>query len=651
MIVALVGNQNCGKTTLYNRLTGAGQPVGNWPGVTVAGHSAELLPLWQRGCSRPIRVADLPGTYSLSAFSRDEDVTRHFLLETPPDVIINVVDALHLERNLYLTLQLLALGIPVVVALNMLDSLHACGGQADPALLACRLKVPVIPVCARSGQGIGELLKAIAAAKPPSCPLFFGGAAGNALERLIHLLPERRYAILALGGAEALFGFIAEETQQQTAAVLQTLEQDTGVPSAEELAAEGYRCLQTLLHGCWKPGRTPAGAIWADRLLLSSRLAVPIFIGVLLLVFWLAFGSPGSFLTGLLTGCTARLTAAAKLWLANTRAAPWLVALLTEGILPGVESVIGFLPALLVLLLMMDLLEDSGYLTRAAFLMDRPLRRVGLGGRSIFSLTLGFGCTVPAVLSARGIRSERERRLVILLAPLMSCSAKLPVYALLAQAFFPRCAAGVIAALYLAGIGLAALVGWLSARQEQPGANAFLLELPPLRLPSAGNALRQTAKHCREFLGRVLSLVVLCSVLVWLLSSLSPRLAPVETLEDSLLGQLAGLLSPLLAPCGFGSREAAAALVTGLMAKESIISTLAVLAGSRGAAGIFASPLAAFSFLLFVLLYPPCVAASQMIREELNEPRLAFWWGAGRLLAAWGISMLVFQTGTLLGLG
>lgn len=651
MIVALVGNQNCGKTTLYNRLTGAGQHVGNWPGVTVAGHSADLLPLWQRSCSCPIRVVDLPGTYSLSAFSRDEDVTRRFLLETPPDVILNVVDTVHLERNLYLTLQLLSLGIPVVVALNMLDSLHAGGGQADPSVLAGKLKVPVVPLCARNGQGIGSLLKAITAAKPPSCPLFFCGAAGKALETLTHLLPRHRYAIFAFGGAEALSGLVAEETQQQTAVVLQKLEEATGVPPAETLATDGYHCLQTLLQGCWKPGRMPAGAIRTDGLLLSSRLAVPIFIGVMLLVFWLAFGLPGSFLTGLLAGRTAQLTAAAKLWLANTRAAPWLAALLTEGILPGVESVIGFLPALLLMLLMMDLLEDSGYLTRAAFLMDRPLRCVGLSGRSLFSLTLGFGCTVPAVLSARGIRSERERRLVILLAPLMSCSAKLPVYALLAQAFFPRFAAGVIATLYLAGIALAVLVGWLSARQEQQGLNAFLLELPPLRIPSAGNALRQTVKHCREFLGRVLSLVVLCSVLVWLLSNLSPRLVPVETLEESLLGQLAGLLSPLLAPCGFGSREAAAALITGLMAKESIISTLAVLAGSRGAAGVFASPLAAFSFLLFVLLYPPCVAASQMIREELNGAGSAFRWEAGRLLAAWGISMLVFQTGTLLGLG
>lgn len=648
MIVALVGNQNCGKTTLYNRLTGARQQVGNWPGVTVSKHSADLLQMWQHSCSQPVRVVDLPGTYSLSAFSRDEDVTRHFLLETPPDVIVNVVDAVHLERNLYLTLQLLSLGIPVVVALNMLDSLHICGGQVDPAALARKLKAPVIPICAKGGQGIVALIKSLEVAKPPAGTVLFSGKAGRTLEMLMSLLPQRRYALFAFDGDNALASLVPDTLRQQIDISLHKLEAQTGLSPAEALATEGYRALQSLLAGCWKPGDIPPAAFRAERLLAGSGWSVPFLAAAMALVFWLAFGSPGSMLTDVLAGLMARFTDSVKLRLQVSGAVPWLAELLTEGILPGIGSVIGFLPALLVMLLLMDLLEDSGYLARAAFLMDRPLRWMGIGGRSLFSLMLGFGCTVPAVLSTRGIRNERERRLTIFFAPLMSCSAKLPVYALLAHAFFPQMAALAIAGVYLTGLALAVLLGRLSVRKEQEQA-AFLLELPPLRIPSVGNALRQTMQHCREFLGRVFSLVVLSSVVVWLLSSLTPGLARAVALEQSILGHLSGWLAPLLAPCGFGSREAAAALVTGVLAKESILSTLAVLAGSRGAAGVFSSPLAAVSFLLFVLLYPPCIAALQTIRKELNDPRLALCWVLGRLLAAWGISMLVFQAGSLLG--
>lgn len=652
MIVALVGNQNCGKTTLYNRLTGAGQRVGNWPGVTVAKHTASLLSAWQRSCNEPVRVVDLPGTYSLSAFSGDEDVTRRFLLETPPDAIVNVVDAAHLERNLYLTLQLLSLGIPVIVALNMLDGLQAGGGWVDAALLAQKLRTPVIPICARNGQGIGNVVGSLESAAPPEGKIRYSGAAGKALDEVMRLVPERRLAPFLFDDPNLALQTVPQAQQSRILALLQRLEKETAQSPGDALAAERYRVVQALLADCWKPACLSTRAVRIDRLLVCSRLSVPILLGVAAAIFWLAFGTPGTFLTDVLSSLVARLTGRIRLGLQAVEAAPWLVGLLTEGILPGIGSVLGFLPALLVLLLLMDLLEDSGYLARAAFLMDRPLRRMGLSGRSLFSLLLGFGCTVPAALTARGIRSARERRLTLLLAPLMSCSAKLPVYALVARAFFPRYAAAVVAALYMTGFGLAALLGRLAARMgDGRDETAFLLELPPLHVPSAGNALRQTLQHCREFLGRVLSLVILSSVAVWLLSSLSPRFTPAHTLEESLLGRVAGLLSPLLAPCGFGSMEAAAALVTGIAAKESIVSTLAVLAGSNGVAGVFTSPLASFSFLLFVLLYPPCIAALQTIRKELNEPFSAFLSGWGRLFAAWVISMLFFQMGSLLGLG
>ncbi len=657
MIIALAGNQNCGKTTLFNRLTASRQHVANWPGVTVERKMEPLSAAWAQLLGQPAQVVDLPGVYSLNAFSQDEAVTGRFLLEGNPDVIVNVVDASHLERNLYLTLEIMQLGIPMVIALNMMDCLQARGGSVDVPALSQALGVPVVPVCAKGGQGMQQLLRALLSAQKPDGAFRCCGKAGETLQALALLvrrhepqqtMPERKAAFLLEGGASMPAGDAAREVQS----LLWQLEASSGLPAGAALAAGRYRYLEKLLRRCYSPG--VASGTWerADRLLAGSPVAIPLFVLMVAAVFWLAFGLPGRLLSTALSALLERCGTAAGAALARAGLAPWLRGLVMDGIFQGLTAVAGFLPPLLLMMLLLDLMEDSGYLARAAFLMDRPLRAVGLGGRSLIPMVMGFGCTVPAVLCARGIRSSRERRLVILLAPLMSCSAKLPVYGLLAQAFFPECAALVVFSLYLAGIAMGALLGWLTSRRSREEA-PFLLELPPLRRPSLGNALRQTGKRLREFMSRMFSLVILSTIGVWLLSSLTPAFGWTQQLEESLLGRLAGVLSPLLAPCGFGSAAAAAALLTGLLAKESIVSTLAVLAGMQagGMQGLFASPLAACAFLLFVLLYTPCVAACAAMRQELGSSGTARLAEVCRLLLAWSVSAIVYQAGCLLGLG
>lgn len=641
MIVALAGNQNCGKTTLFNQLTGSGRHVGNWPGVTVEKAEDRLLSKWQKGFSRPVRLVDLPGVYSLAPFTGDEAVTRHFLLHTPPDVILNVVDATHLERNLYLTLQLLSLRLPMVIALTMVDSLAAAGGRVDAAALSKRLGVPVVPVCAAKQQGLENLLHALRAALPPKRQLRLGGEAGRALEQLAVLLPDAP-PLLAAALPE---GRHALPETHPARAVLHRLEAATGLPPAEAVAVQCYRQLEDIAAQCFTPGQKPPAAAGLERLLVSSSAALPIFFCVLAAVFWLAFGAPGALLQGWLEAAPQLAAAAAAPRL--TRCPPVLRSLLLEGLPNGLGSMLGFLPPMLILLFLLDLLEDSGYLSYAAFLLDRPLRQLGLSGRSLLPLAMGFGCTVPAVLGARGIRNQQERRLVILLVPLMSCSARLPVYGVLAQSFFPACAPLVVLLLYLTGVAAAAAAGWLSNRVA-PSEPVFLMELPALRRPSLGNAARQTLRRCGSFFARMLSLVLMMTVGVWALQSITPRLSLAATPEESLLWRLAGLLKPVLAPCGFGTAPAAAALVTGLLAKESIISTLTVLAG-EGLEGLFPTPLSAFSFLVFTLLYTPCAAAMGAIRRELDDPHLARAAGAGYLLAAWCVSCIVFQLGSLFG--
>lgn len=646
--------------------------MGNWPGVTVERKSGALLPCWFQAAAAAPEVIDLPGVYSLAPFSQEEQITRRFLLDTPPDVLINVVDVTHLERNLYLTLQLLQLGRPVVLALNMMDELQRYGGSVRVSVLEKELGIPVVPVCARTGQGLAVLMRRVLemAEKqllPPE-KLYCEGAAAQALLQLSRMAVHIQHpavttygaAALLLSGDEAALWSLTGENPARHQAVSEIryqLEARTGLSAQAALTAGYYRYLERLMAACLAPKKEQSRFRPLDDLLVHSPWAPAILLMCLAFVFFTAFGWPGQALTKAFSAFLQWGVDRLSQMLLKAGVAPELCNLLFEGILPGICSVLSFLPPLMLLMFQMSLLEESGYLPRAAFLMDRPLRAVGLGGRSLFPFLMGFGCTVPAALSARCLKNRRERSITVALIPLMSCGAKLPVYALLSHAFFPAHAIQVVLFLYTTGILLAALAG-LVAKKAAPsgGEDSFLLELPPFRIPSPGNALRELWHKCREFVSRTFTVILLATMAVWVLSNHTASLHPARTLEESMLGSAAGLLAPLLRPCGFGTAAAVAALLTGLLAKENIVGTLAVLAGSGGLTlnslqAVFPDSLSAFSFLVFVLLYPPCAAGTATIGRELGKPHYGAAVYMGYLLLAWVVSAGVYQMGSLLGMG
>ena len=633
--IALVGSPNCGKTTLFNAVTGLHQHVGNWAGVTVER---------KEGTQNGVKWVDLPGVYALSPYSAEEKVTIDYLSGGDYDEILQIVDATALARGLYLTHQLTQLSRPMTIALNMMDECRKRGITIDTEKLSARLGIRVLPMSARDGTGVPELLRALKdGAKTPKSPPSAPYTA--IIQRMKSALPEGNLpsefrAWKALEGDEMGAAEAARAGQAQ-------LRAQFGMSAAAALSALRYAWADDLCAAVRQGNPdNPTRADAIDALVLHPVLALPILAGLLALMLSLAFGRFGSGLSDMLTNIILMIQSALDGVLRHWQVAEALQRLIVEGLMTGVGSVVSFLPMLLILFACLSMLEDSGYMARAAFLMGRPMRALGLSGRSFIPLLLGFGCSVPAALSARSMRGERDRRFTLLMIPFVSCSAKMPVFAALST-LLPG-GAWMIFALCALGISLAAMIAQILRKTLFPGESAaFVMELPPYRLPLMSSVLRKVLRRTGEFLSRACSVILLSSVVVWLIGRFTWTGAWAASTQESILGSIAGAIAPIFAPLGFGSVAVTAALLTGLLAKESIISTLAVLAGQGSIRAALAAslptPAAALALMTFVLLYPPCAAASASIIKGLKSRKLAVLMVTGQCLLAWICAWIAYR--------
>lgn len=658
---ALVGNQNCGKTTLFNQLTGSNQHVGNFPGVTVDRKSGQI-----RGHAET-EVTDLPGVYSLSPYTAEEAVTRSFVLGERPHAIINIVDATNIERNLYLTLQLLELGIPMVLAVNMMDEMRHNGGTILLNEMEHRLGIPVVPISAARNEGVDELVEhAIHVARYQECPQrhdfcraddSHGGSLHRCLHAVMHLVEERarmadlpvRFAAgkLLEGDAEVLEALHLDADERATMQhMLHVLERERHLDPPAALAEMRYTFIRELCRNCVvRPheSREQQRSQAIDRVLTGRFTALPAFIAIMAMVFYLTFDGIGAWFQTLFEDGVQYATQ----WLASAMQALHISgvvqSLVADGICAGVGSVVSFMPIIVFLFFFLSLLEDSGYMARVAFVMDRLLRRIGLSGRSIVPMLIGFGCSVPAVMATRTLPSERDRRLTILLIPFMSCTAKLPVYAFLCATFFPGRGGIIMLALYLLGIAVGIVVAFLYKSTLLRGEPVpFVMELPNYRMPQAKNVAMLVWEKARDFVQRAFTVIFLASIAVWFFQHFDFRLAMVADASQSMLADVAGLIAPVFAPLGFADWRIVVALISGFMAKESIVGTLGILYPAGTLHGALTGS-AAYALLVFSLLYTPCVAAVAVIRRELSK-RWAWLVVVGQCviawLCAWAVSLL-----------
>ncbi len=665
---ALVGNQNCGKTTLFNQLTGSKQHVGNFPGVTVDRKDGAI-----RGYENT-NLTDLPGIYSMSPYSSEELVSRDFVLGEAPRGIINIVDATNIERNLYLTMQLLEMDIPMVVALNMMDEMAGNGGGVDVNAMEAMLGVPVVPISAAKNQGVDELAKhALHIARYQERPLRQdhcgpednGGAVHRCLHGVIHLiedhakqagLPVRFAASKIVEGDPLILDRLAldQNEKEMLEHIVLQLEKERGLDRSAAMADMRFSYIKKVCSRCVTKPQESKEHIRSrrmDRVLTGKYTAIPVFLAIMGLTFYLTFNVIGAWLQDLLAGAIGALSGWADAAMTAAGVNQAVHGLIIDGIFEGVGSVLSFMPIIITMFFFLSFLEDSGYIARVAFFMDKLLRKIGLSGRSIVPMLIGFGCTVPAVMSTRTLPSERDRKMTILLTPFMSCTAKLPIYAFFVGAFFPGHGGLVMTGLYLLGILLGILAALVFKKTLFQGeAVPFVMELPNYRLPSLRNVLQLLWEKAKDFLQRAFSVILVATIVVWFLQSFDFHLNLVTDSHSSILAAAAGLLAPLFAPLGLGDWRICTSLISGFMAKESVVSVLEVLYNSQGGVTAAMTALEAASLLVFSLLYTPCVAAVSSIRRELG-PRWAVSVVLWQCAVAWAAAFLVRLIGLALGLG
>lgn len=634
---ALAGNQNCGKTTLFNQLTGSNQHVGNFPGVTVDRKSGVI-----RGHENTL-VTDLPGIYSLSPYTSEEIVSRQFILDEKPTGIINIVDATNIERNLYLTMQLMELDVPMVLALNMMDEMRGNGGTVDINEMETFLGIPVVPISAAKNEGIEELAShALHVAKYQECrgrkdfcdESDHGGAVHRCLHGIMHLIedhaiqagiPVRFAATKLVEGDSGILETLklSQNEQEMLEHIICQMEEERGLDRAAAIADMRFSFIQHLTEACVvKPheSKERERSRKIDQILTGKYTAIPSFIGIMALVFWLTFNVIGAWLQGLLEQFIGWLTELADAGMTAWNVNDALHSLIINGIFNGVGSVLSFLPIIVTLFFFLSLLEDTGYMARVAFVMDKLLRKIGLSGRSIVPMLVGFGCSVPGVMASRTLPSERDRKMTIMLIPFMSCTAKLPIYGFFTAAFFPEYSGLIMVALYFGGIAVGILVAMIAKNSIFKGdAVPFVMELPNYRMPGAKNVLQLLWDKAKDFLQRAFTVIFLATIIVWFLTTFSPHLNMATESKDSILAGIAGVIAPVFAPLGFGDWRISTALITGFIAKESVVSTLSILFGTTTALTSLISTKAAAALLVFCLLYTPCIAAIASIRRELGQ--------------------------------